>query len=148
MDALQVSAPSTSYFEWTKALTLKLIELYRDRPCLYQIKSDLYKNRIEKTKAYADILHHIQIVNPVCSLEILKKKLNTLRSQYRKELKLMNTSRKSGAGTHEVYVPKLWCFYELRFLDDGELQRESTSNLDPLQVSLCLSIHVDYCIYS
>ncbi|XP_066983785.1 protein FAM200C-like [Macrobrachium rosenbergii] len=56
-----------------------------------------------------------------------------LRSQYRKELKLINVSKKSGAGRGEVYVPKLWCFNELRFLDDGETQRECTSTMDPLE---------------
>ena len=130
-------------FEWRKALTLQLIELYRDHPCLYQIKSDAYKDRNKKSKAYAELLANIKIVNPMCSLEILKKKLNTLRSQYRKELKLMNASRKSGAGTDEVYVPKLWCFNELRFLDDGETQRESTSNMDHLdEVSSCVLLFI------
>ena len=76
MDDLTVPAP----FEWTKALTLQLIELYRDHPCLYQIKSDAYKDRNKKTKAYAELLANIKIVNPMCSLEILKKKLNTTLS--------------------------------------------------------------------
>lgn len=87
-------------------LTLQVIELYRDRPCLYQVKSDIYRNRNKKSKEYAILLDYVKNVNPLCSLEIIKKKLNTLRSQYRKELKLMNASKKSGAGTDEVYVKK------------------------------------------
>lgn len=31
--------------EWSKELTTKFIELYRERPCLWQIKHPTYKNR-------------------------------------------------------------------------------------------------------
>lgn len=65
----------------------------------------------------------------------MKKKQSTLRSQCRKELKIINALNKSGvAGTGALHVPKLWCFNELRFLDDREMQRESTSIMDPLGV--------------
>ena len=49
------------------------------------------------------------------------KKLHTSRSQFRKEVKDLTKSRKSGAGTDDLYVPKLWCFTALAFLADGDI---------------------------
>ncbi|KAK8388417.1 hypothetical protein O3P69_020418 [Scylla paramamosain] len=43
----------------------------------------------------------------------------------------IENSRKSGAGTDDVYSPKLWCFDELSFLNDGGITRTSQSNIDP-----------------
>ena len=61
MDPLPLAASTTSdphvakvSFEWTKTLTLQLIELYRDWPCLWKVKCDLYRNRNEKCKAYEE----------------------------------------------------------------------------------------------
>ena len=64
------------------------------------------------------------------------KKLHTLKSQFRKEMKDFKASHKSGAGTDDLYeyVSKLWCFDAFRFLADGEMPRGATSNLDEPQV--------------
>lgn len=53
-----------------------------------------------------------------------------MRSSYRKELKKIKESTKSGSGTDEVYQPKLWYFDSLRFLNDQETPRQSRSNID------------------
>jgi hypothetical protein len=39
---------------------------------------------------------------------------------FRKELKKVNESKKSGASANDVYVPSLWYFGELMFLVDQE----------------------------
>ena len=64
------------------------------------------------------------------SIESLKSKINTLRTQYRREVNAFEQSKKSGAGTNDIYKPKLWCFDNLSFINEGEMQRESRSNLD------------------
>ncbi|KAK8376648.1 hypothetical protein O3P69_009926 [Scylla paramamosain] len=46
-------------------------------------------------------------------------------------MRQIENSRKSGAGTDDVYSPKLWCFDELSFLNDGGITRTSQSNIDP-----------------
>lgn len=134
------SDPQTSRapFEWTKALTLHLIELYRQRPCLWNVKCEEYRNRDAKYKAYEELYNDVKSLDPLCTVEIVKKKLNTLRSQYRKEVKQISTSKKSGASADDVYLPKLWCFNHLKFLNDGESQSVATSNMDPVEVSLLL----------
>ena len=66
---------------------------------------------------------------PALTLEIVMKKINILRSQYRRELKHITVSRKSGAGAEDVYIPTLWCFDMLTFLKDGDDLTPAASTL-------------------
>lgn len=43
---------------------------------------------------------------------LLLKKINNIRSTYKKERKKVADSKKSGAGATEIYSPKLW-YYQL-----------------------------------
>ncbi|XP_066945368.1 uncharacterized protein [Macrobrachium rosenbergii] len=63
------------------------------------------------------------------SVNEVNKKLDTLRNQHRRELRLMCNSKKSGAGSDETYTPKLWCFDILSFLNDGDYVRPAVSNM-------------------
>ena len=47
----------------------------------------------------------------------------------------MKTSQKSGAGTDDLYFPRLWCYDALAFLGDEDTPRDSTSNLDVLLIA-------------
>ena len=60
----------------------------------------------------------------------IMKKIHTLKSQFQREVSAVKASQKSGAGADDVYTPKLWCYEELSFLADGDVIRESTSNLE------------------
>ena len=65
------------------------------------------------------------------------KKINSLRSSFRKELKKVKYSQKSGNGRDDNYTPSLWYYDDLLFLTDQELPRQSVSNLDsPKEVSI------------
>ncbi|KAK7076662.1 hypothetical protein SK128_027149 [Halocaridina rubra] len=123
-------------FEWTRNMTLRLIELYRDRPCLWQHKSDAYRNKAQKRKAYRDLYAYVKSVNPKCTLDIVKNKLHSIRGQYKRELKLIAASKKAGASAEEVYVPRLWCFNHLEFLDEEDKQSEATSSTNPVETSM------------
>lgn len=59
-----------------------------------------------------------------------KKKINTLRSNYRRELKKVLARKKSGAGVEDIYVPSVWYFEDLDFLRDHEIQIRGTSTMD------------------
>lgn len=43
-------------------------------------------------------------------------RLNSLRTNFRKEWKKVKDSERSGAGTSDVVEPTLWYFNEMRFL--------------------------------
>ena len=59
-------------------------------------------------------------VNCTLRNEDITKKLHTLKTQFHREMSAIKASQKSGAGTRDLYTPKLWCFDELRFLVDGK----------------------------
>ena len=63
-------------------------------------------------------------------MDDLKKKFNALRTNFRKELKKVDISKKSGAGTEEIYEPTLWYFDDMRFLIDQETHAESLNTMD------------------
>ncbi|XP_063381710.1 uncharacterized protein LOC134668132 [Cydia fagiglandana] len=112
----------------TKAAKLKerelikeCIKLYRSLPSLWNVKSKVYYDRERKKKAYAVLLSKYREMFPDATREDVKKKLNNLRSNYRKELKKYLNAMAAG----ESYTPSLWYFNELDFL----YEEESSENL-------------------
>lgn len=78
-------------------------------------------------------------VEPAATRDTVKKKINSIRSSYRKEKKKVDASTRSGAATEDIYEPSLWYFHLLEFLNDQETPRQSTSNFDDTQVR-CLTL--------
>ncbi|CAG4941337.1 unnamed protein product [Parnassius apollo] len=66
-------------------------------------------------------------VDPSADISKVQKKINNLRTVFRKELKKVESSRASGSGTDNIYVPKLW-YYEKLFLKDQEQPYGATSS--------------------
>ena len=56
------------------------------------------------------VYNEMNIIDDNITLESMKIKIHTIRSQFKRELKLILKSKKSGASTSDVYSPKLWCF--------------------------------------
>jgi hypothetical protein len=69
-------------------------------------------------------------VEPNSDRETAVKKINNIRSSYRKAFKKVKQSMHSGAGSDYVYSPTLWYFPLLSFLSDQETPRSSASSLD------------------
>ncbi|KAM4014141.1 uncharacterized protein ACNLHF_004022 [Anomaloglossus baeobatrachus] len=111
----------------------ELIALYRSLPCLWRIKSAKYSNKIKKREAYAQLVAFFQqhSEGQVVTEAIVKKKIQGLRTVYRKELNKVEKSTKSGAGTEDVYVPSLWYFELMEFTRDQELPRRAQRSLQP-----------------
>lgn len=115
---------------------LEFIDLYREEPCLWQIKSKEYSNRNLKQMAYDKLVTKWQEVDPEATKDIVVKKINSIRTCFRKELKKVAASILSGCATEDVYCPTLWYYSNLEFLRDLETPRESISNLN-LQPLYC-----------
>ena len=115
--------------EWRLADISLLISLYKEYPVLWNVKLKEYKDRNAKELAYGKIQKVFENHTENITLEQIKKKIHTLRSQYKREIKLVRESKKSGMGADDVYNAKLWCFSQLDFLADDNL-RESISTLD------------------
>ena len=113
---------------WSRDSVLKFIELYKSYECLWRIKSKEYSNRILKDKAYVEMIHFVKEIDSSANHETVTKKINALRTNFRKELKKVESSKTSGAGEEDIYVPKLRYYHEL-FLRDQELPRSAISNI-------------------
>lgn len=111
--------------------------LYKEHPCLWQVKCSDYLNKYKKNDAYAVLTEKLKERLPSASIDLVKKKINIYRSTFRKEVKKVENSIRSGTGTQEVYTPA-WAFYnDLLFLKDQECVRSSSSNLEARMVSKC-----------
>ncbi|CAH1993137.1 unnamed protein product, partial [Acanthoscelides obtectus] len=106
------------------------IDLHRQLPAVWKVKSDVYKNRNMKNLAYEKLVEKLKEVEPNADREMVRKKINVLRSAYRRELKKVIASYKSGTGTESIYEPSLWYFKELDFLRDQETQVPGTSTMN------------------
>lgn len=91
----------------SKDFLLSFIEHYKNFPCLWKVKSKEYSDKHKKSAAYDVLVNKMQEVDPNATRESVVKKINNLRSAYRKEMKKVIASKRSGAGEDEVYIPNL-----------------------------------------
>ena len=114
----------------TREFLSEFIDLYKSFPCLWRVKSKEYSDRDKKNQAYDALVLKYKEIDQAANRETVTKKINSLRSVYRKELGKLNKSIRSGAGDEDVYKPTLWYFDLFGFLSDHETPRESTNTMD------------------
>ena len=121
---------SSSKRDEERKFLVECIRLYRDLPSLWKIKSADYSNRNKKYLDYKTLLTKYQERYQDATVEDVKKKYNILRTNFRKELKKITSSKRSGTGTDDISEPSLWYYEEMSFLIDQELPSHSLSTLD------------------
>ncbi|XP_018026405.1 uncharacterized protein LOC108681840 [Hyalella azteca] len=128
----QSSVPRThvSSIEWTRTSTMMFIDALKQHPCLWQIKSAQYKDRGLRFAALKNIVAIMRQSIYDIEVDDVRKKINTLRTQFRREYKNVIDMRNANDGSEDAYIPKLWCYDNLLFLVEGEVSRHSTANLD------------------
>lgn len=128
---MSVSVPARD--QWSRVAIMHLIDLYRQNPCLWNVRLVTYKDRNKRAAALEKICNEMEKIGVCLTVDDIKKKIDTLRSQHRRELrKKKKKTQKSGAGTEDIHTPTLWCFDSLSFLADGDDIRASTTNLDTI----------------
>lgn len=108
----------------------EFIELYQSFTCLWLVKSKEYSDRNKKGLAYAEMVKKYKEIDPSADRNTVVKKINALRTVYKKELSKVNNSSKSGAGADEIYKPSLWYFEHLHFLNDQDSVRPTRNTMD------------------
>ncbi|XP_037943513.1 uncharacterized protein LOC119676342 [Teleopsis dalmanni] len=83
--------------EWRDNRVFQLIELYRNKECLWDCTSPNYKNIKMKHDAWTNIAHDMEI-----DVNDIKKKMNSLLSSFRRERKKQK-EKKSGSAADEQY---------------------------------------------
>ncbi|PIO27946.1 hypothetical protein AB205_0162790 [Aquarana catesbeiana] len=107
----------------------RFIDLYQEKRNLWEVKHPLYSNRDARKATLGTLLEFVKTRVPQADLKFLDRKIGILRNMYRREHNKIQESRRSGAAADQVYVPKLWYYQKLRFLDDQTEARQSLSTL-------------------
>lgn len=115
------------------------INLYRENPCLWKVKSKEYSDKHKKNAAYEILIEKLKEVDPAANKDAVIKRINSLRTCFRKELKKTRSAH-SGMGTEDLYKPNLWYFDLLLFLIDQETPRQD--GMDTTNDLIDVSIHL------
>ncbi|KAE8603544.1 hypothetical protein XENTR_v10014363 [Xenopus tropicalis] len=106
----------------------EFIEAYHAQPCLWRVKSVEYSNRQKRKDAYEVLVELSKRVNPSANIDFVKNKISNIRTVFKKEFNKVQSSKKSGASTDEIYTPRLWYYELLSFTVDQDVPRDSFSN--------------------
>ncbi|XP_069704895.1 uncharacterized protein [Periplaneta americana] len=96
------------------------INMYRNLPVLWHAKSSEYFDRSKKNHAYDILVRKYREVEPCADREMVRKKINILRTNYRKEWRKVTQSEKTARSKKDIYVPKLWYYELFDFLDGND----------------------------
>jgi len=113
---------------WSTQFTTDFLAMYRANPCLWKISDKVYLNRNKKNEAYRQLVDFCKTQFPEANRDFVVKKIQSLRGSFRKELKKVNLSKRSGASSDDVYTPSLWYFNLLLFTSDCETASDSIDN--------------------
>ncbi|XP_011499285.1 PREDICTED: uncharacterized protein LOC105363316 [Ceratosolen solmsi marchali] len=105
----------------------EFIEIYQACPCLWKYSCRDYRNRFVKDRAYATLVDKMREVDPRADKNSVIRKINALRTAFRREYKKM---RKSKVGvcngqTRKRYTTSLWYYDLLKFV----VEQQDTSDL-------------------
>lgn len=107
----------------------EFLHIYQNESCLWNIKNKDYHNRDKRSAAYCKLIEKLKEIEPNADRDLVTKKINSFRTAFKKEYHKVAESLKSGAGTDEIYTPKLWYYNQLSFLKEQCIPRSSRSNM-------------------
>ncbi|KAG8323765.1 hypothetical protein J6590_107749, partial [Homalodisca vitripennis] len=110
---------------WDREKILTLIKLYEQHSLLWNPREESYKMKYKRNDSLKVIATEIG-----ADVEVVKKKIDSLLSQYRREKKIAES--KSGMGSDEKKT-QWWGLKHFTFLNDKFTRRPTYSSLQPQQ---------------
>jgi len=80
--------------------------------------------------AYEELIKKFQEVDSLANKETVSKKINSLRTVYKKELAKLKKSATSGTGENDIYKPVLRYFDLFNFLNYQDISRTPCETID------------------
>nr|XP_046231029.1 uncharacterized protein LOC124051575 isoform X2 [Scatophagus argus] len=113
------SRPSTdSCCHWNEAKVQQLISFYSENSCLWNHKSESYRNRLLRQSLLETLSSHLSDSEPVpFTVEDIKTKFRNLRTIFQREHKAVSSNKT--CGSEDFYLPKWKHYRELMFLCDS-----------------------------
>nr|CAI5848387.1 unnamed protein product [Callosobruchus analis]CAI5866035.1 unnamed protein product [Callosobruchus analis] len=75
---------------------VEFIESYREQVCLWDVTSKDYSYKQKRNASYE--MQKLKEINPQATIEILEKKISNMRTALRRELKNVQSSKRTGQG--------------------------------------------------
>jgi hypothetical protein len=95
--------------EWSNTVSLRLIDLYREKELLWNPTHADYKSKFKRLDAWNEIS---QLLG--CDQTEVRKKVKSLLTSFRRERQKEET--KTGCGADEAYKSSWFAFISMRFL--------------------------------
>ena len=96
--------------KWKDEHTPVILNMMRERQCLWNPKLTEYKETSKRDKALEDKVQELNLNN--LTVEGLKLKIKSIRTRYSAELVKIRKYERSGVATVDIYIPKLFWFAE------------------------------------
>ncbi|VVC45279.1 Hypothetical protein CINCED_3A016423 [Cinara cedri] len=109
-----------SCMEWPDEFTLRLISLYQDKPILWNPTNKDFKMVNKKLTCWMDIAEELQM-----DVTVVKKKIDSLRTSFRRELRRERTTGMGNDGYHS----KWFAFKSMQFLNKHVRHRKRINNI-------------------
>jgi len=111
---------------------VEVIDVYWTLTSLWDSSLESYHDRTKRNEEYNLLLHKYQEMFPTADIGKLKTWINTMRTNYRAELKKeLKMKTKTGSGADAVYASTKWYYRPLSFLHDVETPAMSSSTMIP-----------------
>ncbi|XP_063632463.1 uncharacterized protein LOC134803592 [Cydia splendana] len=112
----------------------EFIQAYHDNPCLWDITSDLYKNKEMKQAAWGELTKILKKLDEDANVSSAKKKVDNLRSAYFREVRKVRASKLKARDVKDVFHPNLWYYKLMCFLGSRRSSQQTmTYSSDPLE---------------
>ncbi|XP_064107225.1 uncharacterized protein LOC135216112 isoform X3 [Macrobrachium nipponense] len=113
--------------KWTDDVTCKFVQLYMEHECLWNMHTEIYRNKAARQSALIDICKKMEIEN--YTINDVKQKIKSLRTTFKQEQRKVEQSERCGAGTQNVYKPAIKWFPLMKdIMKQGTLKQTSQSN--------------------
>ncbi|KAM0732506.1 hypothetical protein ACS0PU_000667 [Formica fusca] len=119
---------------FSKAMDYRLINLVECKPLLWDCTSEIYRRTDLKTAAWDEIAkqldsHLTGFLLVLFAGVVVSNRFKNIKDTFARNFKSMKESKRSGAGTDNLYKPKWHMFEGLMFLKKTCVQGESESNI-------------------
>lgn len=124
--------------KWSEKETINFIEHYINEECLWNLKSDDYKNKHKREAAYCRLKDFAKEYYPSLTIQDVKNKIKNIRSTYYQELKKVKDSMGTGSGADDVYKPNVKWYDTLNAVMQMVVPtRKSTTNVSKVNKCAC-----------
>ncbi|XP_076257093.1 uncharacterized protein LOC143194295 [Rhynchophorus ferrugineus] len=123
---------------WSNDKLFLLIDLYRERPRLWNPKHSEYKLKTKRNDDWAEIA---KILDD--NVTDIKKKMESLLTSFRRERQRCEDSNRSGSGTGEIYKSKWFAFAKMMFLRDKFTPHVTDDTMDSSTEEMMIKTEVN-----